>query len=398
VKSLLLAHRRTLQIVAVVVPILMLFAYAALRSGPLASVAVTVASVEVRALNPALFGVGLVEARYTHRIGPTAAGRVLRVEVQPGDRVSVGQLLAEIDPIDLDDRVDAQKAAVQRAAAATRSAQAQQREAQARQSLAAEQARRHDELLARQLISKELADVKRQELGVAQAALAAARANVEAALQESSRLESELHGGQRQRDNLRLLSPIDGLVTRRDADAGSTLVAGQTLIEVVEPQSIWIHVRFDQSRAAGLKAGLPASIVLRSLAQTAIDGRVARIEPLADAVTEEILAKVDIVSALAAPPPIGELAEVTVTLAATAPLPTVANASVQRVDGQLGVWLLADGELRFAPVELGVGDLDGRVQIKSGLAGGEQVIVYSQKALRAGSRIHVVDQIVRAAP
>nr|WP_296482209.1 hypothetical protein [Rhodoferax sp.] len=64
---------RTLALVAVIVPLIALFIYVGLRSGPLAPVAVTVVTVESRAATPALFGIGTVEARYTYKIGPTPA-------------------------------------------------------------------------------------------------------------------------------------------------------------------------------------------------------------------------------------------------------------------------------------------------------------------------------------
>lgn len=83
-------QRRTLVLVALIVPMLLLFVYVALRSGPLAPVAVTVTTAQAREIRPALFGVGTVEARYSYRIGPTAAGRVKRLDVQVGDRVRVG--------------------------------------------------------------------------------------------------------------------------------------------------------------------------------------------------------------------------------------------------------------------------------------------------------------------
>ena len=86
---------------------LILFAWVAFRSGPLASVNVTVAQVEDRNISSAVFGIGTVEARYTQKIGPTAAGRVTMVLVDVGDMVQPGQLLAQIDPIDLDQRIEA---------------------------------------------------------------------------------------------------------------------------------------------------------------------------------------------------------------------------------------------------------------------------------------------------
>jgi hypothetical protein len=143
-----------------------------------------------------------------------------------------------------------------------------------------------------------------------------------------------------------------------------------------------------------LGAELPAQIVLRSRAGEMLAGRVLRVEPLADVVTEEILAKVAFTQAPSSLPPIGELAEVTVALAAQKAMPVVPNASVQRVDGRLGVWLLEAGSLRFAAVKTGATDLEGRVQILQGLSGGEKVVVHSHKALDANSRIKVVERIM----
>ena len=393
-KKFLSTHGRTLALAGVLVLLLGLLAYVALRAGPLAPVPVTLATVESREITPALFGIGTVEARYTHKIGPTFAGRIKRVEVQPGDHVKTGQLLGEMDPVDLDDKIGAQDAALKRAEASILAVEAQIQEVSARKSFAETQAKRYEQLLVVRAVSEESVEAKRQELQIAQANLSAARANLEASRQELARARAERDGLIRQRANLRLVSPVDGLVTRRDADPGTTVIAGQAVVEVVEPGSIWINVRFDQQRALGLRAELPAQIVLRSQAGESRAGRVSRIEPHADTVTEEVLAKVAFNQRPQTLPPIGELAEVTVALAAQKSMPVVPNASVQRVDGRLGVWVVEDGSLRFAPVKTGATDLEGRVQILQGLSGGERVVVYSQKALDAHSRIKIVDRIL----
>ena len=92
-------------------------AYVVMRSGPLAPTRVTVTQATVGSLSPSLFGIGTVEARRAYLIGPTAAGRVSRVLVDVGDTVTAGQLLAEMDPVDLDERAAALDASIARAAA-----------------------------------------------------------------------------------------------------------------------------------------------------------------------------------------------------------------------------------------------------------------------------------------
>ncbi len=396
--SLLARHGRSLSIVAVFLLMLGLLAWVALRAGPLAPVPVRLATVQNEAISPGLFGIGAVEAQYTHKIGPVAAGRVQRVDVQAGDTVRAGQLLGEMDPVDLDERLGALEAGRKRAEANLLAVRSQLLEAEARATFAQTQAKRYDQLLLAQAVSTEAADAKRQELQIAQAALAAVRANLDASRQDVLRADADRDALVRQRSHLRLVSPVNGLVTRRNADRGTTVVAGQAVVEVVEPASLWINVRFDQQRARGLRAKLPARIMLRSHGDTPLAGKVLRIEPHADAVTEEVLAKVTFDQLPQVPPPIGELVEITVTLGALKATPVVPNASVQRVDGRLGVWLVDASDLRFTPVRTGASDLDGRVQILEGLSGGEQVVVHSFKALSANSRITVVDRIVEQTP
>lgn len=370
---------RTLALLAVIIPLLVLFIYVGLRSGPLAPVAVTVASVESRAITPALFGIGTVEARYTYKIGPTFAGRVKRLEVHVGDQVKAGQVLGEMEPVDLDDRVRSQESAFKRAEAALR-------EAEARQAYAQTQARRYEQLFAVRSTSEEIVTTKRQELQIADAALSAAREDI-------ARARSDREGLVAQRSNLRLIAPVDGVVAVRDADPGTTIVAGQAVVEVIDPKSLWINVRFDQISASGLAGGLPARIVLRSRGGQTLKGRVLRVEPKADAVTEETLAKVTFDNKPEPLPPVGELAEVTVDLPALPAAPLIPNAAVQREGDKVGVWQIVDDDLHFSPVKLGTSDLNGYVQVREGLKNGDQVVTYSEKALTARSRIHVVDHI-----
>lgn len=371
--------RRTLALLAVLVPLLALFIHVGLRSGPLAPVAVTVTEVQSGTIAPALFGIGTVEARYTYRIGPTFAGRLKRLEVQVGEPVRAGQLLGEMEPVDLDDRVRAQASAVKRAQAALREAQARHAHAQA-------QAQRYEQLFAVGSSSEEIAATKRQEWRIAEATLSAAR-------EELGRAQAERAGLGAQRASLRLIAPVDGVVAAREAEPGTTLVAGQAVVEVIDPGTLWINVRFDQISAAGLAGGLPARIVLRSRYGLSLAGQVLRVEPKADAVTEEMLVKVVFATLPQPLPPIGELAEVTVQLPMLPAAPLIPNAAIRRDGGQVGVWKLVGDDLRFSPLRLGASDLDGQVQVLEGLAVGDRIVRYSAKALTANSRIEVVERL-----
>lgn len=88
----------------------------------------------------------------------------------------------------------------------------------------------------------------------------------------------------------------------------------------------------------------------------------------------------------------------TVDLPALPPAPTIPNAAVQHEGGKVGVWRIVDGDLRFTPVVLGASNLEGLVQVRQGLTQGERIVIYSEKALTAKSRIHVVERIPGVLP
>lgn len=376
--------KRTLALLAVVAPLFALFVYVAVRSGPLAPVAVVVHTVEKEAIAPALFGIGTVAARYTYQIGPTASGRIRTLQVHVGDTVQAGQELGEMDPVDLDERLQSQTATRKRVVA-------QIAEARARASYTQTQADRYQKLWQAGAASEEVFSTKQQENLIAQAALNAAQ-------EELARVRAEYEALIAQRKNLKLIAPADGLIVARNADPGTTLVAGQAALEMIDPRSVWIHARFDQWNAHGLAPNLPAQIVLRSQSGMQRNGYVLRVEPVADAITEEKLAKV-VFDPLPDPlPPIGELSEVTIALAALPAAPVVPNAALQRSDGKIGVWKVENGDLRFAVIALGATDLHGKVQVRSGLSVGEQIVVYSEKTLRPNSRIRVVESLPGVKP
>ena len=388
---------RRLAIGALAIGLIAALAFVALRTGPLAPIRVTVTSVQEGKLSPAIFGIGTVEARRSWMIGPTVAGRVLNVRVDVGDAVKAGQLLAEMDPVDLDQRLAALDATLARASSTQAAAQAQVADAAARRDLAAINAKRNQDLAAQNFISPGALESRLQEKASADAALQAAQANLSGSAQDITRQRAERAALQQQRGNVRLLAPADGVVTSRDAEAGSTVVAGQAVLRLIDPASLWVRMRVDQGRSTGLAPGLKASIVLRSQPRTPLQGQVARVELLADAVTEERIAQIAFSAAeLTVPASVGELAEVELQLPETATALLLPNASIQRLQGQTGVWRLQDGKPAFAPVRLGTSSLDGRVQVLEGLKAGESIVVYSQKALTEGARVQVVDALVKA--
>ncbi len=373
------------------------FAWVFTTQGPLSAVKVTVTRASTGDLPNAVFGVGSVEARRNYSIAPLTVSRIARVQVDQGDTVNAGQLLVELDPVDLDARATSSQQAAERAADNIRVAEAQLAEAQSRARTATASYARLDGLRAGGYVSQEMLDAKLHDKNAALSAEAAATAALHAAQLEHARVNSDAHAVSRLRAQTRLLSPVDGIVTARLAEPGTTVVAGQAILQVVAPDSLWVKTRIEQKQAGLVRKGQGADIVLRSQAQAAIPGIVQRVELVSDAITEERMVDV----AFAAPSKaatIGDLAEVTIKLPLLKNVLSVPSAAVKLHDQQQGVWVVQAGRAQFRPVQAGIATLAGQTQILDGLAAGDEVIVYSQQPLSAGLKVKRVDAIVRGKP
>jgi HlyD family secretion protein len=358
--------------------------------GPLAPVGVQTARVLRGELRPSVFGIGTVEARLAYAVGPVAPGRMLRVLVDQGDEVKAGQLLAEMDPIDLDRRIQAARSVGSRALQAVHAAEAQVADAESRDRLAKANRDRDLTLHQQQVVTRQALDNTLHEAERAAASLALARANLAAARQDAARAGAEAQAAASLRQSLRLLSPVDGIVVSREAEPGTTVVAGQAALRIVAPQTLWVRARVDQSRARDLAVGQPALIALRSNSAERVRGRVARIELQSDPVTEERVVDV----AFEAPPPrlyLGELAEVTIELPGEPGVLIAPSAAITREGGRVGVWQDVGGRVRFRPATVGGEGQTGVTRIVDGLAEGDPIIVYSSAQLRDGLRVRERD-------
>lgn len=127
-------------------------------------------------------------------------------------------------------------------------------------------------------------------------------------------------------------------------------------------------------------------------------GQIARLEWLADSVTEEREVLVTL-GQMPAGVSIGEMAEVTLQLPATAKGLRVPSASVQSWQGHNGVWRQQDGQARFVPVRVLARGAQGEVLIEAvggqqPLAKGDAIVVHSQRALAPDARVRTVPSLV----
>ena len=203
-------------------------------------------------------------------ISAPVTGRVFRVDVEPGDEVVAGAVIARMSRAAagfLDSRTASQ------ARASVDAAQAQLRSAGAELALAEREHKRNTELVAANLVSRANADQSEARLNAAQAARDAAQAEVVRA--RSALLEGDRAGG----DKVDVTSPSAGRVLRVPQESEAVITVGTPIVEVGDPRHVEIVAEFLSQDAVRMKRGARAQI--ENWGGPPLPAVVDRVEPVA---------------------------------------------------------------------------------------------------------------------
>ena len=322
-------------------------------------------------------GPGSVQARVPVTLSSRISATVTQVQVDVGDGVRQGQLLATLDDRDLSARrgvVSGQQDALRRN---TEGARATLAKAQSDLALARSKQRRDAELLAQGFVSQAVVDASNAALGGAVAGVEAARAALAAREADARTLVQEARYSEVSLSHTRINAPMDGVVVQRLAEVGNTVVPGTPLLKIVDPKSLWVATRVDESVVARVQPGQVASIRLRS--GDALPGKVARIARQSDAATREL----DVHVAFDTPPQrfaIDQEAEVRINVGEDRGLVVPLTALMSDRTGRRGVLVIDDGRTRFQPVETGAAD-EQHVLVQKGLVAGDTVVAVATGVL-----------------
>jgi HlyD family secretion protein len=335
-------------------------------------------------------GPGTVQSKVPVAVSPKITGILEKLYADQGDRVQKGQLLAEIDSVELRAREAAAQAAKNRAQRDLARAQADLGKAQANLGLAKSNYQRDLEVFKPGYISQAAFDTTKAQLKVAESEVNAYQATVTAFQAAVKQAESETHAAAALHNYTRIAAPMDGLITVRKAEVGTTLVPGTPIFQMVDLDQIWMAAWIDQALVAQLREGQPARIILRSGRE--FRGQVARLNQEGDPVTREL--EVDVkFDQLPKPLVIGEEGQVEIDTGRQT-VPVVPLSAIIAKDGGRGVLVADNGLLRFRKVSLGLQD-GARTAVLAGLKEGELVVV-NPAALMPGKKIR--PEIKPAAP
>jgi RND family efflux transporter MFP subunit len=349
-----------------------------------APVAVQVTTV-ARAERPEVLQAGgTLHGHRTAIVSSRVMATVVKVAVQPGDRVRAGQLLVQLD--------DAAAAADVRSAAAGREAAGRgldRARAEARAAAAAATLARttHQRIAA----LHERRSATAQELDDASAALAAAEARVAAAeagvAQATAAVDAATAGGEGASAVAawsRVVAPFDGMVTEKMVEPGAMAAPGMPLVRIEDTSAFEFDVHVDDSRAGWAKTGATVRVLIDADgAVVERDGRITEMGRAASLDSRAVVVTIALSSAEGLRP--GMFGRAQLPGAARDIIAIPESAVVRR--GQLtSVFVVEQGTARMRLVRLGTSD--GRnVEVAAGLTEGERIVSAPPAALRDGAAV-----------
>ena len=290
---------------------------------------------------------GTVEPVRTVGINSQVSGALLRVTVEEGSVVSAGTLLAQID---------------------SRELEAQLASATANLEVAKRAAERSQQLRDQQINT--IAEYERD-----QAAYLASRSTHE-------QLQTRL-------GYATIRSPVAGVVLDKRIETGDIVSPQTRLFTIGDVSTLVVRVPISELDIMGLNQGDAVEVSLDALPGQVVQGRVRRVFPSADTVSRLVPVEVALSGAAARSVRPGYLARVNISLDPRSNVLMVpAGALLQDPNGSI-VYLVQGGKATRRSVRRG-GTFQGRVEIVSGIAAGDTVIVAGNRNVREGGAVRVI--------
>jgi HlyD family secretion protein len=234
-------------------------------------ITVNTEGIQKRRLEAIVNASGKIQPKTLVNISADTSGRVTELVVNEGDRVSKGQFLLQIDPRNLRTRVQSGEASY----AASRSQLEQLRLAMEANKVALQQAddaaRRQRELWKQGLTTREALDRAEAELRTRQADMKTQEQQQQTQRLNIQRDQATLDNARFDFQKVRIESPIDGIVTRRNIEAGETAIigtmnnAGTVLLTIADMSVIEAEVEVDETDIPTVALGQKAKITIDAM-------------------------------------------------------------------------------------------------------------------------------------
>ncbi len=244
---------------------------------------VDVESIARRDLVAIVSAPGAIQPQLSVDMSASTMGRVTRLAVDEGERVTAGQFLLQIDPENLRAIVDRGEASLEAAASAHEQAQVAVETARVTLEVAREKLERQADLWSLKLVSREVYEQAVADVELRETELKAREVDVNGAAQRILQERATLESARYDLTQVTITSPIDGIVTRRNIEEGETVVIGTmnnpgtVLLTIADFSVLEAEIEVDETDVPTIRPGQPVEITIDALPGRVHAGRVTEI-------------------------------------------------------------------------------------------------------------------------
>jgi HlyD family secretion protein len=244
---------------------------------------VTVERIQRRDLEAIVSASGTVQPKQSVNISADTMGRVVNLAVNEGDLVKKGQFLLQIDPKNLETTVQNQEASLAASKSSLEEMRKTAENAQVAVSQAEAVAKRMNGLFAQGLITRQDYENSQNDLKVKQTSLQQAHQSLKTQDLRIAQQQAMLENARYDLTKVRIVSPLDGIITRRNILEGETVVigtmnnAGTVLLTIADMSVIQAEVEVDETDMPFVKVGERGTVKIDALPDQEFSGTVSEI-------------------------------------------------------------------------------------------------------------------------
>jgi RND family efflux transporter MFP subunit len=322
------------------------------------------------------------------------AGYVKAINVDVGDRVTTGQLLAVLEVPELQNDIATDEAAVRRSGEEVNRAQADLARAESAHEVAHLGSTRLAAVMKQRpnLVAQQDIDEAQGRDRIAEAQVSTARSAVAAAREQLAVARANQNKTQTMFAYARITAPFAGVITHRYADTGAMIQAGTAsqsqampLVRLSQNSLLRLIIQVPESAVSRIRVGAPVDVKVQALGRR-FEGKVARFAEKLNLDTRTMATEVDVPNPKLELVP-GMYAYASITTDEARGVVVVPVQAVNRKDDATTVLVVEpDGKLSLRPIAVGL-EAPDRVEVRSGLDANELVVIGSRAQLKAGAPV-----------
>ena len=231
-------------------------------------------------------GVGKVGAKDIYKVSSLYGGRVYDFLLEEGDKVEKGQIVARVDSVDLINKIDEQKALIEKLQENIKALEVDKKSAEVNYAYQFDLFKKNARLYKLHSISSLDYEKYKTLKDTAKLKIESLKANIKSLYKQILQTKENIKGMQKRLSYYTIISPVSGYVIKKLAVNHQMIMPNSTLFEVVNPKDVWVQTYIDTRISGQAKIGDKATIKLRS-SDKLHKGKIVDINPINNPVTYE---------------------------------------------------------------------------------------------------------------